>query len=229
MSVGSSRRVSLVAFVALVVFLGVLGLRTVRTPPASQPPESAADVPRATPELAQRAMDRLRHFRDGKAGFRLSLGSDDVTALLRHGLPGVLPMGLTNPLVTFEGERVRVEARLATEHFVARKALVAVLGVLPDTVPVEVVGRLEDGDDFLRFVVHEARAGLVPLPSAALAAIASELARPSGSAFAATGEVPSLAMRRPIGISLAEVVDGRLVLRRDEPKVDRAVDGSEDP
>ncbi|MBT8489162.1 MAG: hypothetical protein HKN72_17275 [Gemmatimonadetes bacterium] len=232
MSTVPSRRVALLVAVGLGVALGAYGLRTVTSPSTLERLEPVSEMslaPAATPERAARVMDRLQLFRDGQAGLRLSLGSDDVTALLRHGLPGVLPEGLKEPRVTFHADRVRVEARLATKDFVGRAPLVSVVGALPDTITVDVVGRLVNVGELLRFEVYEAYAGRVPVPAPALMAIAAELAPPSETAFVATGEKPTLSIRRPAGFALAEVADGRLVLRRGEPTIDRAVDGSDDP
>lgn len=232
MSTVSSRRIALLLAVGLGVALGGYGLRTVTSPSTPELLEPTAEVPlapAATPERAARVMDRLQQFREGNAGLRLSLGSDDVTALLRHVLPGVLPKGLTEPRVTFRDDRVRVEARLSTADFVGRAPLVSVLGALPDTITVDVLGRLVNEGELLRFEVHEARAGRVPVPGTALVAIAAELTPPSETAFAATGEEPTLSIRRPVGFALAEVADGRLVLSRGEPTIERAVDGSDDP
>lgn len=232
MSTTSSRRTALLSAVVLGGALAVIGLRTVASTPPGEDPSLWAEVPpapEATPELAAQTMDRLQLFRAGTSGPRLSLGSDEVTALLRHGLPGVLPVGLIDPVVTFEGDRVRVDARLVPADFVGRAPLASVLGALPDTIRVDLRGRLNGGGDYLSFEVDEAHAGPVPLPATVVAAIASELGESSGARMASTGGEPAFGIRRPTGFAAVDVRNGRLELRRYEPMIDRAVDGSDDP
>ncbi len=227
----SSRRIALLSTVVVCVVAAAVGLRTRSTTPAEDGTRlgEVPAAPAATPERAARAMERLRLFREGNSGVRLSLGSDDVTALLRHSLPGVLPAGVTDPYVAFVGHRVRVEARVSTDDFVAKAPLASVLGALPDTVSVDVVGTLVSVHGTLRFEVEEAHAGPVRLPAAVVAAIADELSTASGTRMAASGGTPTVTLRQPSGFATLEVVDDRLVLRRDERMVDRAVDGSDHP
>lgn len=227
-----SRRVTLLGAVVLGVVLGAVGLRTMTAPSGSEPGKEFADVlvaPEATPELASRAMDRLELFRAGNAGLRLSLGSDDVTALLRHGFPGVLPAGVADPRVTFVGDRLRVEARVATAEFPGSPRLASALGALPDTVAVDLLGRLVSARGHVRFEVQEARAGPIPVPLAVVSAIARELVQAPETRMASSNEDPAFVLRQPRGFSTVEVANGRLVLRRDERMIDRAVDGSDDP
>ncbi len=232
MSTPSSRKTALLTAVVLGSALAAIGLRSVASTPTGEDPRPWADVapaPEATPELAAGVMDRLQLFRSGMSGPRLSLGSDDVTALLRHGLPGVLPVGLIDPVVTFEGDRVRVDARLVAADFVGRAPLASVLGALPDTIHVHLRGRLNGRGDYLSFEVDEAHAGPVPLPATVVAAIATEIGESSGARMASAGGDPTFGIRRPTGFAAADVRNGRLELRRYEPMIDRAVDGSEDP
>lgn len=232
MNTTSSRRVTLLAAVVIGGALATVGLRTMASTPPGEDAVLWADAPpapQATPELAARVMDRLQHFRAGTSGPRLSLDSDDVTALLRHGLPGVLPSGLIDPVVTFDGDRVRVDARIVAADFVGRASLASVLGALPDTLRVDLRGRLNGGGEYLSFEVDEAHAGPVPLPAAAVAAIASKLTESSGPRMASTGDEPTFGIRRPSGFAAVDVRNGRLELRRYEPMIDRAVDGSDDP
>lgn len=232
MSSPASRRA---AFLGAVVFGAALAVIGLRPGAPSDDREVAAALPEtpvatsASPELAARAVDRLQIFRAGNAGRRLSLSSDEVTALLRHALPGVLPAGIADPVVVLEGGVVRVEARLSTADFVGRAPLAAVLGALPDTVTVDLLGRLTTEGDRLFFAVDEAHAGRVPLPAGAVAAIAAELSEQSDLRIASSEGKPSLSVRWPAGVALVAVVGDRLVLDRDERMVDRAVDGSDDP
>lgn len=194
------------------------------------PDTSHAGVPAATPELASRTVDRLQLFRTGNAGARLTLTDDEITALLRHGMPGVLPAGIHDPVVRLTSGAVLVEARLATDEFAGRGPLTSVLGALPDTLAVALRGRLSSSPDRLVLTVENARASGVPLPPGVVAAIVGALAAESGDDVKSGGEgAASLSMRWPDGVAAVTVVGDRLFLDRDEPMFDRAVDGSDEP
>lgn len=187
-------------------------------------------APDATPELAARTVDRLQLFRTGNAGRRLALTDDEITALLRHAMPGVLPSGIRDPVVRLASGTVLVEARLVSADFVGSGLLASVLGALPDTLDVDLRGRLSSSHDGLVLTVEDARASGVPLPGGAVAAIARALTDDSGEgATSLGGERASLSMRWPDGVAHAAVVGDRLLLDRAEPMVDRAVDGSDEP
>lgn len=231
MSSPASRRLSLLVVAVLGVAMAAFGLRRGAGPTPGEAEQPLADEwaqPTATPALAERTVDRLQLFRTGTAGRRLTLTSNEITALLRHALPGVVPTGIADPVVTLEEGVVFVEARLVTAEFVGRAPLASVLGALPDTVSVDLSGRVEVHGDRLVFHVLEAHAARVPLPASAVAAIAGEMAAQSGEGVVVEGE-PSLSIRWPSGVAFVAVVDDRLILDRDEPLPDRAVDGSDDP
>lgn len=194
------------------------------------PDTSHAAVPVATPGLASRTVDRLQLFRTGGAGARLTLSGDEITALLRHAMPGVLPDGIHDPVVRLTSGAVLVEARLATEEFAGRGPLASVLGALPDTLAVALLGRLSASPDRLVLTVENARASGVPLPAGVVMAIAGALAAESGDDVGSGGEgAASLSMRWPDGVAAVTVVGDRLFLDRAEPMPDRAVDGSDEP
>lgn len=181
-------------------------------------------------EVAEAAFRRVELFRSGGAGKRISLTGEEVTALLRHAIPGMLPTGVVDPTVRLESGSIVVEARLASDEFAATGPLASALGVLPDTLLVDLRGRLVNTRSRLAFYVQEARASHVTLPRGAVQAIVAALAaRADDRLVADDTEEPTLTVRWPAGVASAEVVGDRLVLRRDEPNVDRAVDGSDAP
>jgi hypothetical protein len=233
MSRGAVGRGVLLGVVLASVALGVFIL--LPPPPAPGVPAGMSDrgrleAPAATPELALRTVDRLQLFRTGNAGARLTLTDDEITALLRHGMPGVLPPGIHDPVVRLSSGSVRVEARLATDEFVGRRPLTSALGALPDTLVVDLRGRLSSSPERLVLTVEDARASGVPLPAAVVAAIANALATESGDDVGFRGEAgASFGMRWPDGVAAVAIVGDRLFLDRDEPMVDRAVDGSDEP
>ncbi|MDX1493069.1 MAG: hypothetical protein R3253_03275 [Longimicrobiales bacterium] len=224
------------AALALVVGVGasalVVGLRSDPAPSTTSAAEVEAEArvsSAATPELAARTVDRLQLLRTGNGGARLRLTGDEVTALLRHALPGVLPEGIEDPVVHMESGQVVVDARLVTRDFVGSAPLATVLGALPDTIAVNLRGTVAPAGGHLVLEVESAHAGHVPLPASAVASIASALAEATGHRVSTSPDRPSVGVPLPSGIGLVAVVDDRLVLDRDERLGQRAVDGSEDP
>lgn len=221
--------VTVVVLGAAVIWIGVRPAADA-TPSEESRTTVAAPGPAVDPQVAEAAFRRVELFRSGGAGKRISLTGEEVTALLRHAVPGMLPAGVMDPTVRLESGVIVVEARLASDEFAAAGPLASALGVLPDTLLVDLRGRLVNTRSRFAFYVEEARASHVPLPRGAVRAIAAALAARSDAHLVAddTGE-PTLTLRWPAGVAFAEVVGDRLVLRRDEPNVDRAVDGSDVP
>jgi len=191
-------------------------------------PRGEAPRPRPAPtaeaEVAGRAIARLQLFRTGDAGRTLTLTGEELTAVLRGALPGILPHGVSDPMVRLVDGEVRIEARLSRADFVASKLLVSVLGVLPDTVDVELRGRLARHGGRLAFRVERSWASRVPLPPWVVRTIAIDLGE--RVMVADSSEAPVLTVRWPDGVGDVIVAGDRLVLERPEPILDRAVDGS---
>lgn len=222
-------RIGLVA--ATVGAVGALTLMGVRS--ASRLAEAGEAEPdrvaidrTADAALAARTVERLELFRAGGTGVRLSLTADEVTALLRHAVPGMLPGGVADPLVRLKGGIVVVEARLAPDAFPGSDPLASVLGAVPDTIDVDLSGRLASRPGRLVFTIERARASGIPLPRKAVAAIVGALADQAGDRMLPADADASLSLRWPDGMAKVAVVGDRLVLDRREPIADRAVDGS---
>ena len=229
----SSTRVLIVAAVAGVVAFLTLGdnLRdrdqsdlAARSERALSPGELAEEQ-----RVAGETIDRIRLFRTGEGEERIVLGSDEVSALLRHAVPGVIPSGVSRPTVLLTDGAVLVTARIAPASFPGSEHLGRVFEVLPDTIDVElsgVVSRL--AGDRLAFQVERASAGRVPVPGGVVEAILASI-RSGRADPAQTLSDPDMAMSLsvpwPEGIGSLSVVADRLVLERAEPSADRAVDG----
>ncbi len=125
----------------------------------------AAGVP-ASPELADATLDRFERFRRGDDGDRLVLGDAELTSLVRYSLPGILPPGVQDAEVSMSEGQVSVSARVALASFPRLPDLGSVVGLLPDTVTIEVRGTLVPHDQgHLALLVDRVRAGKVPIPT----------------------------------------------------------------
>ncbi len=177
----------------------------------------------AGPEAAVRMVDRIQLFRTGNGGKRLELDGAELTALLRHAVPGMVPEGVHDPSVHIVGDEIRVRARVSPEKVAGREALADVVAALPEVVDVELRGRLVRSPDAVEFRIDRATVGAVPLPSAVVAA----LVRSWPGAGAA--DTPDAVLRAPWSLrdGLVDVVDGRVVIERPEPILVQSVDGSD--
>lgn len=119
----------------------------------------------ASPELAQRTLEKVERFRRAGDAAELALGQAEVASVLRYSAPGVVPEGVTPPDVELESGRLRLSTRVALSAFPSVPELERVLGILPDTVPVELDGSLMPfGDTEAALVVHRIEASGIPLP-----------------------------------------------------------------
>lgn len=116
-------------------------------------------------ELADSTLVRFERFRDGKSGNRTSFGSTELSSVLRYALPGIVPPGVTQPTVELENGRVHASARVAVGAFPRLPHLDQVVGILPDTVLVEMRGSLVRVDqEHLAFLVDQVQVAHIPLP-----------------------------------------------------------------
>lgn len=119
----------------------------------------------ATPELAEAARSDIEAFQKDPDATRMTLGASELASLLRYSAPGVLPEGVTPPGIAFESDRLRLWGRVVAGAFPPVPEVERIVGVLPDTVPVEVTGAIlpyEAGGAALR--VERIRLAGIPLP-----------------------------------------------------------------
>jgi len=118
-----------------------------------------------SPEIAEATLDRFERFRGGEGGGRLALSGTELSSVVRYALPGLVPQGVAHPTVSLREGRVRLSARVATETFPRLPRLEEVMGLLPDTVLVEVEGALVPLDQsFLALLVDKVEASRIPIP-----------------------------------------------------------------
>ncbi len=179
----------------------------------------------AGPEAAVRMVDRIQLFRTGGAGRRLELDGADLTALLRHAVPGMIPEGVRDPSVHLDGEEISVRARVSPSQLPGGEALGDVVAVLPDDVEVELRGTLHrSGPSQVEYRIEHASFGGVPLPSGVVAALVRSWPGGSGDDGDAT---PALRAAWSVRDGVVTVRDGVLVVERPEPILVQSVDGSD--
>jgi len=129
-----------------------------------QDPVEENDV--ASPELADRTLDRLESFRAGDSGEQLKLGDLELTSLARYALPGLLPPGVDEPTVRIRDGHLHISARVALAAFPDLPDLGEVIAILPDTVPVEMRGTLTPfSRSQAALHVDHVEAARIPLPA----------------------------------------------------------------
>jgi hypothetical protein len=168
----------MVGLVLLLIAAGVAAvgawLAWPRVGPATTPEGSVRRTPTAA--LAEETLDRFERFRVGPAGSTLALGDAELASVLRFALPGILPPGVSDPDVRIAGTQVTLSARVATIAFPELPSLDPVIGMLPDTVHVQLEGALAQfGKQSLAFHVAHLEAAEIPLPPAGIDSVYVEL------------------------------------------------------
>ncbi len=169
--------------------------------------------PMPTPEIAEATLERIEAFRSGETGDdRLRLEGIEISSVVRYSLPGIVPAGVTDPRVEMEGEDVFLEARVAVVDFPDLPALEEVMGLLPDTVRIEMRARITPfSADYAALTVRRVEASRIPLPSRMIPGILRALGREEKEGLSSD----QMALPLPYGISSAYVDEGRLVLTSD--------------
>ncbi|HEX5724877.1 MAG TPA: hypothetical protein VFX98_05395 [Longimicrobiaceae bacterium] len=166
--------------------------------------QEATGVSPATAEAAEAKLQRLRD--DGE---EVALSGAEVTSLLRYRLQGGLAGRVHDPVVTFEGDGVRVTGRVPTEELPDVRELRAVREFLPDTADVSVQGKLRTLDDGRTAVKVDAVSfARVPVPQEVYARALERFGRQDEPGLAPD----EYAVRLPPGVGAARVEGGRLVL-----------------
>jgi predicted small lipoprotein YifL len=131
-----------------------------------------------SPELAEETLDRFERFRAGEEGSRLMLGGDELSSVVRYALPGIVPPGVAEPTVELEDGKVTVSARVAVEDFPRLPSLDKIIGLLPDTVLIEMRGSLIPLDQaHLALVMDRIRAAKIPIPTRMMSGVLEGLGR----------------------------------------------------
>jgi len=130
------------------------------------PDVAEAVEPEPTPELAERALNRFERLRSGQGPDRAAFGAIELSALVRHAFPGVVPLGVEEPTIELADGRVRLSARVAVDAFPRLPRLEEVAGLLADTVRIRMEGSLVSFEPrYLALVVDRVEASRVPIPA----------------------------------------------------------------
>ncbi len=142
--------------------------------------ESAAVIAESVPseEIARSAWARIDEFRGSEGEEILALSGTEVTSVLRFELEELLPDGVLWPEIELSEGGLRARFRVATEEVPDIPGLGLALGILPDTITVEMLGSLvpfAGGGSAL--VVRRVEAAGVPLPGRLIPEILTALGR----------------------------------------------------
>ena len=173
--------------------------------------------------LAARTVDRFLLFRTGNGARSMSLGSEELTALVTESLPGLVPAGLEDAEVLVRNGGIVLRARIVTRDWAGTQSLRTAVAVLPDRLWAELEGELVRVGHRLRLQISGARAQGVLLPEALVEALVRDLPMSS-----TRSEGPALEISLPDGIADVRIVGDQLILHAAEPNLERTVDGGAD-
>lgn len=126
-----------------------------------------AEAPRSSPGMAEAVMDRLTELLEGDTDpeVEMSFSGEELESLLRYELAGYLPEGVSDPTVRIRDGEVTLGLRLAAERIPAIPEMEQIRGFFPDTVPVQIRGRVLalEGPE-AGFLVHRIDAAGLPIP-----------------------------------------------------------------
>jgi hypothetical protein len=163
-----------------------------------------------TPELAMEAEERVAGLLEGELE-EISLAAVEIESLLRFRSPVPWPEGVSPPEVGLRDDELHLGIRLSRDRLPTLPELEGILGFLPDTVPVQLRGRvLAVGGGEAALLVHRVDASAIPIPRRFFPAIL-ERVQPQRRE-----DLPpeALALPLPGGIESARVAGDRLILTR---------------
>ncbi|MBI4544624.1 MAG: hypothetical protein HY703_05495 [Gemmatimonadetes bacterium] len=129
-------------------------------------------------ELADLAESKVVRLEQPDAPERVVLTETEVQSLLEYGPDGMLPEYVLSPSIDLEDGRVRLRARVPTEHFPRLASAGEVLAFLPDTTELTVNGQLIPLDSGrVALAVDELHAARVPVPRRLFPGILRSLGR----------------------------------------------------
>ena len=162
-----------------------------------------------SPGMAEAVVERITDFLEGEPEREMSFTGEEMESLLRYELGHYLPEGASDPTVRFRDGEVILGVRLAAERIPTIPELEQIRGLLPDTVPVQIRGRvlaLEGPEAAL--LVHRIDAAGIPIPRRFFPRILQ------GMSLAERPDLPpeAVALPLPEGVRSVRLEGDRLVL-----------------
>jgi hypothetical protein len=169
----------------------------------------SAEGPEPTPELADSVLARVQAFRQAEEPGQMMLGGRELTAVLRYAVPGLVPPGIREPVIRLSDGRVHLEARVVLEAFPDLPDLGPILGILPDTLDVELEASLMPyGEVESALLVHSVEASRIPIPRRLIPEILAAMGREDKPGL----PPEALTVPLPAGLEAAYVLTDSLIL-----------------
>jgi hypothetical protein len=120
---------------------------------------------------------RLERFLSGQEGDSLVLQGVEVSSVLEFSTGGLLPPGFDRPRIRFEDGVAVLSLRAAMSRLPSFPELEGFMEVLPDTVPLELRGRIQAFPGGTSMKVESIEAARIPLPRRMYPSILEALGR----------------------------------------------------
>ena len=215
----------LLAFLIPAIYAGFKwGLPPINRFLDSNPYEGSGEDGQPSVSLSDLTMDRFERLSWSESDNKLVLASVEVSSVVRYAVPGIIPLGLLEPRVEFEEERVRLSAFVIAEKFPGLPKLDEIIGLLPDTIAVEMQGMIAPLDQgHFSLIINRLWIAKIPIPSSLIPAILTAFGREGRRALPRN----ALLIPKPDGIESAFVRADSLFLLVNPEREEHARDGDD--
>jgi len=166
------------------------------------------EAPEPSQEVADSVVARVQALREAQGG-RLALGGREITSVIRYAFPGLLPPGVKEPTVIMKEGRLFLQARVVQKDFPRLPDLGPFVGILPDTLNVELEASLMPfGPEEAALLVQRVETSRVPLPRRLIPDILSAIGRVDRPGLPPEAMVVPL----PSGLNAAHIVADSLII-----------------
>jgi hypothetical protein len=166
----------------------------------------------SSPELADSVLAQVQRFRRGEGADQLVLDASEITSVARFSAPELIPPGVVGPEVTLREGRVHFRSRVVLESFPDLPDLGPFLGILPDTVDVNLQASIMPfGEGRAALLVHRVEAMRLPLPRRLVPEILLAMGRKDMPGLPPEAFLVPL----PTGLGSAYILTDSLILSRD--------------
>jgi hypothetical protein len=142
----------------------------------------------------------------------MTLGGREVTSVLRYSVPGLIPSGIREPEISLEDGRVHLSAVVVLGAFPELPDLGPILGILPDTLSVELEASLMPfGPEESALLVHSLEASRIPIPRRLI----PEILRAVGRVDRPGLPPEAMAVPLPVGFASAYILTDSLIISSD--------------